>query len=172
MARRLTISRRGQRPNNSWFGVISSEYVDVAAATKQLLGSLVPSNAGIDETVLRLIGNVSVMSDQAANLERQIGSIGLIVVSNQAVAAGAASIPGPSTDIEDDGWFAHMQFAQLTNRDTDAVGIASLTYDFSSKGRRVVQEGESIAIMAENIHATNALSLALQFRLLSRVTGT
>jgi len=128
------------------------------------------SNPNIDETQMRVIGSITVVSDQPTSLERQIGSVGLIVVSDNAIAAGAASIPGPSTDIDNDGWFCHTQFAQ----NTVANPTASLPppYAFVSKGRRIVQEGMGIAIMVENIHATHGMIVALQFRMLSRVTGT
>ncbi len=165
-SRRPTISV-SRKHNNSWGAVVSSVFVTVGANSKVLLGSLTLNNPNIDETVLRVIGQVAVITD-SATFESQIGSVGLIVVSNQAVAAGAASIPGPSTDMEDDGWFCHALFAQ----DAKAGDINSTSYPFESKGRRVVQEGESIAIMAENIHASEGMTVAVQFRILSRVTGT
>jgi len=170
MARRLTTLRRGSvKHNNAWSAVISSDYITIPAASKVLLGALALSNTNIDETILRVIGSVNVNTDTSSSQERQIGSVGLIVVSNNAQAAGVASIPGPSTDSEDDGWFCHAFFAQTnpTGADPDAH-----TYNFSSKGRRIVQEGELIAIVAENSHASHGFILNLQFRLLSRVTGT
>ena len=171
MARRLTTLRRGSpKHNNSWAGIVSSDYVTVSPATKVLLGSLALSNVNIDETVLRVIGAIDVVSDQAAAVERQIGAVGLIVVSNQAITAGAASIPGPATDSDDDGWFCHTFWQQVTV--STVSDVVSRLYPFVSKGRRVVQEGESIAIMAENIHASHNTLVDLQFRLLSRVTGT
>ena len=169
MARRTTSVKRS-RPNNSWFSVISSTWVTIPAASKVLLGSLAPSNQNIDETQLRVIGSVAIASDQSGANEFQIGSVGLIVVSAVAVTAGIASIPGPSTDGDDDGWFCHQQFAMFGQQSSDS--LQSVRIPFESKGRRIVQDGEAIAIVAENIHATNGLILNLQFRLLSRVTGT
>ncbi len=171
MARRLTTSRRGSsKHNNSWGAVVSSTALTIPAASKVLLGSLTLNNPNIDETVLRVIGNLTVMSDQTGVEEFVIGSVGLIVVSNQAVAAGIASIPGSSTDSEDDGWFAHQFFSYIGQ--TVATQPSFLNMPFESKGRRVVQEGEAIAIVAENIHASQGLKVILQFRILSRVTGT
>ncbi len=167
MARRTILQRGTRKHNNAWFGVISSTYVNVPAASKVLLGSLVLSNTNIDETQLRVIGGVSVISDVSTG-EEQIGSVGLIVVSTTAIAAGIASIPGSSSDSEDDGWFCHQFFAQ----DMKFSGVQSTMYPFQSKGRRVVQDGEGIAIVAENSHASEGLNIALQFRILSRVTGT
>ena len=69
MARRPTISRQRKRHNNSWAAVIFSAFVTVPAASKVLLGTLVLSNPGIDETILRVVGNVVVESDQVGAAE-------------------------------------------------------------------------------------------------------
>ena len=115
MAHRRTTSRSNVRHNNAWFSVVSSTFIVIPAASKVLLGTLTLSNPNIDETQLRVIGSVAVGSDQAAAFENQIGSVGLIVVSDVAAAAGAASIPGPSTNGDDDGWFCHQNFAQISD---------------------------------------------------------
>ncbi len=80
-------------------------------STKILLGVFVLSNVGIGETVRRTIGNIWVVSDQAAADEVQVGAFGCIVVTDLAAAAGAASIPGPFTDANDDGWFVWQGFS-------------------------------------------------------------
>jgi len=171
MAKRVTtFRRRTSRPNNAWAGVISSTAVVVPANSSVLLGSLVPSNVNIDETQLRVIGSATIESD-ASGLETQVGAVGLIVVSNAALAAGVASIPKPATDIDDDGWFCHAQFAQQ-GQTVSLSPTASHSYPFNSKAKRIVQDGEGIAIMVENIHASFGFEISLQFRILSRVTGT
>ncbi len=175
MARRQTISQRGgSRANRNWASVISATNVTVPASSKTLLGLLALSNAGIDETVLRVRGSFSITSDQVAATESQIGSVGLIVVSDRAATVGVTAVPGSSTDADDDGWFVHQSFAQQFLF-VSAVGVQShhsTTYDFSSKAKRIVHDGQTIAIMAENIHATFGLQINLQFRMLSMVRGT
>ena len=170
MARKALTTQRRRRPNNNWGALATSDYVTVAGNTKVLVASVALSNPGIDETIMRIIGSINVVSDQAAALERQIGAAGLIVVTDLALAAGAASIPGPSTDAGDDGWFCHQFFSQFNQlSDGNTMGFQ---YDFSSKGRRVVEDGKVIAVMVENSHATESLLINLQFRILGRVTGT
>ena len=123
-------------------------------------------------TQLRCVGGVDVASDQAAAVEAQIGAVGLIIVTDVAFAAGIASIPGPVTDGADDGWFVHVLFAQETLLvATDA--IASKWYPFDQKAKRILHgNGEVIAIVAENIHATQGMKVLFQFRLLAQVRGT
>jgi len=170
MARRLTTQpRRNVRHNNAWSGVVRAGFDTVAANTKTLLSSLVLSNQGIDETILRVVGSITVASDQVGAIEEQIGGVGLIVVTDLALAAGAASIPGPSTDVKDDGWFCHQLFANISSNTGDRQAVH---FDFSSKGRRVVETGKSVALMVENASSSNGFVIAVQFRMLSRVTGT
>ena len=107
MARRGPTRPQRRRPNNSWGIFASSSFSNIAANSKVLLGTIALSNPGIDETILRIIGSISIASDATGAIETQIGSVGIIVVSDEAVAAGVASIPGPSTDGSNDGWFAH-----------------------------------------------------------------
>ncbi len=154
--------------NYSWSGVIDPGNAIAGSTTAVLLGSLALENQGIDETAFRVVGNIMVVSDQAAAIETQIGSVGLIVVTDLAIAAGAASIPGPSTNVEDDQWFCHQLFA---NKNQVAADPRPAFFDFSSKGRRVVQDGEAIALMCENSSGACGFSIAVQFRMLSRITG-
>ncbi len=117
MARRVFSNRtsgrqQSQRPNRSWAAIVDAAETTVPAASKVLLGTFTPSVDGIDEVVLRTRGVLAVRSDQTAGSELQIGAFGMIVVTDTAAAAGAASIPSPATDADDDGWFVWLPFAQ------------------------------------------------------------
>ena len=170
MARNKVTRTVRRRPNNSWGIFAVSVFTNIPAASKVLMGTIFLSNPGIDETVLRIIGNITIASDNPGAIETQIGSVGLIVVSDEAVAAGVASIPGPSADGDNDGWFAHQTFAMFSSQ--VATLNMSQVWPFQSKVRRVVQDGSVIAIVIENDHATHGFLAALQFRVLGRVTGT
>ena len=150
--RRRFAQRSG--PSRTDWGRAVLPYVTVAAATKVLLTSFVLINSGISETVRRTRGRFGVISDQASTTEQNVGAIGFIVVSDLALAAGAASIPGPVTDASDDGWFVWEGFAAVSQF-TLAVSNAgaaqgSLQVDFDSKAMRKVPDGFGIAVMAEN----------------------
>ncbi len=176
MARRFRSANavRRRTPNRAWGGQAPAAYVTVPAASKVVLGGFTLSNANIDETVLRTVGQISVKSDQVTADEVQIGSFGLITASDAAVAVGVTAIPGPSTDREDDGWFVYIPFAFSLEFGT-GVGIApdlAHRIEFDSKAKRIVQEGRQIVIMVENIHATHGFEILQSFRLLSMVRGT
>ncbi len=163
MARRRLTTLVRRTPNRNWVGIFSSTTVTVPAASKVLLGSLALSNPGIDETALRVRGGFLCRSDQSAASEDQIGAIGLIVVSDRAIVTGITAIPGPVTDSDDDGWFTH-QWIQQKFVFKDATGFDSDDghhYPFETKGKRITHDGQSIAIVAENIHATHGFNVVL-----------
>ena len=110
-----------RRPNRGWAGLVSSVYTNIPAASRVLLGSFVPTNAGIDLTVLRTVGGISVVSDNASAGESQIGAFGMIMVTDWALAAGVASVPDPVSDVADD-WFIYQGWAMETQV-VSAVGI-------------------------------------------------
>ena len=170
MARRGPTKVQRRRPNNSWGIFNSAAFTNIPANSKVLLGSLTLSNPGIDETILRVAGSITIASDATSAIETQIGSVGLIIVSDEALAAGVVSIPGPATDGGNDGFFCHQTFAMFSQQ-VNTMPISS-HWDFSSKGRRVLQEGSVIAVVIENDHGTHGFLAALQFRFLGRVTGT
>jgi len=174
MARRFQNPPRARRTaNRTWAGNIGAAQIGVGPATKVLLGGFSLAAAGIDETVLRTVGQIAIQSDQNAASEFQIGAFGLIVVTDAAVAVGVTAIPGPVTDASDDGWFVYVPFGQAVNF-ASATGIRpySNPYTFDSKAKRRVQDGQQIAIMVENAHATHAFNIMTTFRLLTMVTGT
>ncbi len=152
-----------QRPATDWARIVIAN-TTMGAATKTLLGTLTLSNPGIGETVRRTRGRFHVVSDQGSVTEQQNGAIGLIVVNEVALAAGAASIPGPVTDASDDGWFVWEGFTQITQLTVgvaNAAGTMSLLYEFDSKAMRKVADGFGIAIMAETLSQGAEIGIAL-----------
>ena len=175
MARRTNqFPRRSQsRPNRSWLGIFTAANVNVPAASKVLLATIVPSNTGVDETILRSVGRCFVQSDATAT-EQQIGALGLIRVTDRAVAAGIASIPDPITDGGDD-WLLYVPIVQ-TNEVLDGTATQAVNgvgYDFDSKAKRILDgDGVAFALVVANAHATFAFDIALVFRVLGQIRGT
>ncbi len=171
LSRTRSFTRR-TRPNRAWAGFANTGTVSVGASTKVLVGGFTLSNPNIDETILRTVGTLGVQSDQVAASESQIGAMGMIVVNDLAVAAGAASIPGPITEREDDGWFVYVPIVQRLEVISGAGVEPNMgtQYHFDSKAKRRVQEGFQIAIMIENASSSNAFTFAMVFRLLSQIT--
>ena len=85
-------------------------------------------------------------------MEFQSGALGLAVVSDEAVAVGVTAVPTPVTEIASDLWYAHQVYF------ADAVSLTDLTvgggrYRIDSKAMRKVEDGQDIAIVAENAAA-------------------
>ena len=161
---------RAPRPKNrSWSGITSAAFTAVAASAKVLLGSFVLAVPTIDETILRTVGLISIETDNQATAENQIGGFGLIRVSTTAFAIGITAIPGPITDIDDDGWLVYVPFAASTG--TVAASLNSVQYHFDSKAKRKIQDGESVAIVVENASSVHGFDIAVHLRLLAMLTG-
>ncbi len=173
MPRRSQFVRKSPS-NKNWTGVIDTNNAIAGSGTAVLLGFLVLSNAGIDETVLRNVGTISVHSDQQSATEVYEGAFGMIVVSNEAAVAGVASVPTPITDIANDGWFVHVPFMSQI-RVITAAGfdpVASLQIEFDSKAKRVVQDGSVIALVVESTAASAGITFSVILRGLSMIKGT
>ncbi len=167
--------QRNRVPSNkSWAVVADLGNTLTAANSKQFLGSLVLSNPGIDETILRTVGIISVASDQNIADETQVGVFGMIKVSDRAAVIGATAIPGPITDGADDGWIAWVPFEELFILKT-AVGFdANIThrYAFDFKTKRVNHDGEQVAMIWETGSTSDGVTLTVLMRVLSMVRGT
>ena len=90
-------------------------------------------------------------SDQVIVTEDTRGSFGAIVVSEQASAAGAASVPAPS--IEPDGeWYVHEGWTHRFQFDS-ASGFessAGTRIQVDSKAMRKVESNKDIVFVGEN----------------------
>ena len=166
-SRRGFTPRRTKRAVSAW-GYLQSNVIAVGPLTKVLIGSFILSNPPLGETILRTRVNLWVGSDQSAAVENQQGAFGLIVVTDRAVAAGAASIPGPATDGGDDGWFVHQAFNKRGA--STSFGVPATPLDVDSKAMRKVEDGGEIAIMVENIDALHNITVLVSVRLLAKLT--
>ena len=161
------------RTGTNWGRLIASAVV-VPSASKVLIASVSLSNPGIGEVVRRTRGVMSVLSGQGLVNNFQRGALGMIVVTDTALAAGASAIPGPGTDLNDDGWFLWVPFSQ--NIGATAAGNTSADqgnnrYDFDSKAMRKVEEGYSIAVMLESVMDGDDAQVAVSFSMLTSRIG-
>ncbi len=95
--------------------------------------------------------------------------MGFVVVNDLAIAAGAASLPGPHTDSSDDGWFVWQPFMQAGTGNSAGMKLGE-RYEFDSKAMRRIEEGFSVAVMVENSHATFGLEVLIGFALLASLS--
>ncbi len=143
----------------------------IPAATKTLIASLALDNPGIAETIRRTRGVFTISSDQGTAIEDQVGAMGFMVVNDLAIAAGVASLPGPVTDANDDGWFVWVPFALRGLADVENSAVISEQYEFDSKAMRKVEEGFGIVLVVENASASFGITFMDAFSLLSSRTG-
>jgi len=166
--------RSGSAPNRGWAGSSPGAVVSVAANTKVLLATVVLDNDGIDETLLRTIGVVSIQTDNVAADENQIGAIGMCLVTDTVAGIGVASMPDPVTDVADDIWIVHLHFAQGFNVQ-DATGANSNFMNsvrFDQHAKRIMHSGQSMAVIGANASAAFGFDMLFQFRQLWMVRGT
>ncbi len=156
-----------QKRVSQWVGSADQGGFSVASNTSVI----VMSNATLSTTtIVRLRGLFLVRpSDYSADLDMQ-GALGIGMVSDQAFAAGAASIPGPWTDPDWDGWFVWQPWA-LRNEFASAVGNqtadSALVQILDSKAMRKVKANETLVVMAES--QAGAVIVETPFRLLVKL---
>ncbi len=141
----------------------------LAAATSSIDQSLTPADQ--PETVIRTRGLLTIETDQEGADEQPFGAIGFIVVSAEALAAGAASIPAPYSNSGDDGFFVHQFFAAPVTFST-GTGLARLAvdYTFDSKAMRKLSPDDRVVMMIENASASHGLEFILSFRMLLKAS--
>ena len=100
-------------------------------------------------TIVRLRGyaHISLLTASSA-ADGFAGAIGIALVNSDAFTAGVASIPGPLTDANWDGWFYHQFFDIRTVTGTigDGVnaGAASQRIEIDSKAMRKWDPSETM----------------------------
>jgi len=164
------------RRKSTWVASVEkTDLVLLAANTllidQTLTAAQILSFGLIQSTIVRTRGLLSVVSDQTIAGEFPFGAMGMAIVSEQARAAGAASIPDPYTDSQWDGWFVHQFFQTSclvgTNIGFDAS--AGYQFEFDSKAMRKVADNEALVVMMTNASATDGLLYMLDFRQLYKL---
>ena len=109
------------------------------------------------------------------------GAVGLAVVTDQAFAAGVASIPGPIGEDDWDGWFYHRFFSVLgagpidsgVAADIDQVNgtTASLRIEVDSKAMRKLSVGQTLVAVLETVEVgTASMSIFFNCRMLVKLS--
>ncbi len=164
---RTFISSRRRSPTAWELSFISTGVTTVVANGKTLLSS----SAGLlisNFTIVRTRGILCIGSDQTGATEDQVGAFGVGIVSEQARAAGAASIPGPVSEAIWDGWFVHQfminRFVNVTGVGVDANFVKTIEID--SKAMRKVDSNDDLVLMVENGSGSTGFVFTAQMRFL------
>ena len=149
---------RAPRRQTQWGGTTSGQTSEtaLAAATSVLFSRFTAATLevfpGTPLTVVRNRGLFSVRSDQIVQTEMGHGAFGMAVVSEDAAAAGIASVPTPITNSDWDGWMVWQPFA-FGLVFSSAVGFDNnpyQRYDYDSKAMRKLNDNESLIFVVEN----------------------
>ena len=164
--RRPFVRSRGPRRSSQWVASADQGYQNVSTGAKVIL----ESNPGlINTTIVRTRGSISIAPQtMVADVDIQ-GAFGIGIVSDEAFAAGAASIPGPWTNGDWGGWFVWRPFAfQVEFIDgTGSRIVAWPQLEIDSKGMRKVAANETLVVMAES--QGGAFSIAAPHRYLVKL---
>ncbi len=161
------VTSRGPRRQTDWANSADQSYV-VVATNANVIHQSFPILSGEKWTIVRTRGELSVIpTDPSVNV-KIVGALGMCIVSDQAFAAGAGSIPGPITNGDWDGWFVWVPFHSNLDITTD-IGrvLAQVNVPFDSKAMRKVTDGDTVVVMVES--QVGALSIAATFRMLFKL---
>ena len=153
-----------------WIGaaVVTVEST-LAAGTTVLDSSLSAAALALRPfTVIRTLGLLSVASDQTASTEQPFGALGILVVDDRAVAAGAGSIARPYSESFDSDFFMHQFWSTKTQVATAAsiTGNAYTQFLIDQRGQRKVSIGNDIVVMMQNNESGDAVVFQLSLRML------
>ena len=120
-------------------------------------------------TITRVVGLLSILSDQNAAVELVFGALGFAVVSEKAVTTGATAVPDPVTEASSDLWHVYQSFAAEGSSSTN-VGRPMEQFAFDSRAQRKVQDGENCVAVIANASATFGLTYVLNYRILIKLS--
>ncbi len=120
-------------------------------------------------TIMRTRGQVSIIP-QAVSADVAIaGAFGIGIVSQEAFAAGVASIPEPFSDGDWGGWFVWRAFTyRLEFIDASGTEFPNWTLEIDSKAMRKVSTNEVAVLVAES--QAGAFAIATPVRLLVKLS--
>ncbi len=146
----------------------SNSAIDLAVGVAALGSGSIDINSAA--TIMRTRGLVAIQLDATAVDERALIAVGIIVVSDNALAAGTASVPAPFTDSSDDWlWYDFMWVSSGAEGAVVSDFLAQRTV-IDSKAMRKVKAGENLALVVEVVVASDqggSFDLQYGFRSLS-----
>ncbi len=159
---------RVAKRQTSWIGPADLGYVDVATGATVIVAFFDPATNGLPKpTIVRTRGEVTVRPATGVFADIEVtGAFGLAVVSDQAFAAGAASVPAPFSEASWDGWFVWRSFSFALEAG-DATGLTRVSFEqeVDSKAMRKVTENETIILVAESQGGAFRINMPLRLLL-------
>jgi len=138
---------RGARLRKLWAGILFED--DVVTTTQAVITSIA---SGLDNTVLRIRGNVLIVATPNAAGDSDNLCMGFAVVTDNAASASGAAVPSPVDDLTSDIWLWHqvvpLNAAGATAIANDSIGSV-IRVEIDSKAMRKMPPGKSLALIAE-----------------------
>ena len=152
MARRFPVGgaarARVPRRKTTWIGPAVQGFVSVASGGATLLNSLINSEP---ETLVRIRGMVTIAPTVVSADVSIVGAVGMGLVSEEAFAAGIASIPEPFTDADWGGWVMWRSFSyKFEFADATGVNFPNWSFEVDSKAMRKATANERLVTIAES----------------------
>ena len=167
--RRSNLVRAKSDRQNLWIGIGITPTTIVGGQVSILASLNAAALAFRPFTIVRTRMLVSFQSDQAAVSEQPMGALGGIVISEEAEAAGATSVPDPSGDSDGD-WFVWQPVNHAFNFLT-AAGFEAPSnnqYMVDSKSMRKVGNNKQVSFVFEETNSVGAV-IALTGRMLLKL---
>ena len=165
MALRRRIVTRGAKRQTTWFQFVPTEVTMTATGGTIIFSLNAAALAMRPFTVVRSHFELMLRSDQAAAIEQQSAGFGIAVVSDEATAAGVASVPTPVTEMGSHLWFVHsVMFGQASTVTDRAEPVQVKSID--SKAMRRVEVGSDIVVVGEKGSVGGGLVLSVAGRML------
>ena len=153
MARtRTVVSRLGSsnRRLAEW-GAFEAMFRAVALAGTSLGAQATAVLANERLTLIRLRGHGFIHMDAGAALDSTVVGVGLIIVPDEAFAAGVGSVPTPLADMDAE-WVWHSVFAlgpAVTATDDGGDLSRNVQFEIDSKAMRKFRTGQALCFVAE-----------------------
>ena len=175
MARPRGFSHQRSRRQTTWGIGPGATGVSVFSATgSQIIGAGIVPSAESKSTLVRLRGYVEIVLEAAANIgEGFQGAIGIGLVTDQAFAAGSASIPDPIDEQAWDGWMYHRHFSlhATTATISDGVNTGRLAWEIDSKAMRIWEVGNTLMMKMQVVEiGTSQIEVFFDSRVLVKLS--
>ncbi len=153
-----------------WVGTATTADATVAAGLSVIHSSFDPSSLGILQgTIVRTRGLFQAFPVAFTADANWTCAYGLCIVSDEAFAAGAASIPRPHDDDDWPGWLVHGYFSgHVEFSSGTSVLVVPQMWEINSKAMRKVSPNETAVWMIESNSGPDLLTF-LQARVLMKL---
>jgi len=141
-----------QRRRMQWGNVMVRTEVEGVAAAINIGAVAIGAEFLVATTLVRCRGHYQIRFVPDAANSSQIAGLGLIIVDEQAFTAGAASVPSPTDDMDEE-WVWHGLFPFAPAFGVAAADDVALVVsgEIDSKAQRKVKPGDSLVFVWDGI---------------------